>query len=59
MAYKHYCEPTHFISLNVMSKWHYLPYEYGRGGLLAGAIVGTFVIAMLMIIKSTKTIETE
>ena len=59
LAYRHYCQPTNFISVDVMSKWHHLPYQYGRGGLLAGAIAGTIVVAMLMAIKSAKPIETD
>ena len=56
---QNYTEPMHSTSLDLITRWHYLPYEYSRYGLTAGAILGTSVVLMITVNKLTKPIETK
>jgi len=47
----------HFVSFDVNSRWYYLPHEYGKFGMIAGAVLGTAVLLTIMHIKSVKAIE--
>ncbi len=52
LAYKCYCEPTHFISIDLITRWHYLPYEYGRYGMISGAVLGALTTLLIILQKS-------
>jgi hypothetical protein len=59
LIYRNFCEPMHSVSNAASSIWHYLPYEYSRFGLIAGAVLGTIIVLMLTLNKLTKPIETK
>ena len=56
---KTYCEPIRFISFDVTRKWYYLPYEYGRYGMIAWAALGVLVIMLITLQNSLKKRELE
>ena len=37
-------QPIHFISFEVLDKWYYLPHEYGKYGMIGGAVIGILII---------------
>ena len=55
LIYRHCCEPMHFVSFDVTNGWYYLPHEYGKFGMIAGAILGIVILLMVTLIKSAKT----
>lgn len=57
--YKNCSVPRHFISFGLIEKWHNLPYEYSRYGIIAGAALGVLVILLITLQKSLKKQELE
>jgi len=57
--YSEYYAPVHFISVEVVKKWYYLPSEYARHGVIIGAIVGTSIVLLITLINSIKQHQKE
>jgi hypothetical protein len=57
--YSEYYAPVHFISVEVVRKWYYLPSEYAGYGVIIGAIVGTSIVLLVTLIKSIKQHQKE
>ena len=59
LTYRSFYEPIDFISFASVNKWYYLPYEYGRLGLVIGAAAGVLVILAMTLKKMMKAEELE
>jgi hypothetical protein len=59
LIYRDLCEPIHSVSLAASSIWHYLPYQYGRYGIITGAVLGTLIILLITLCKNSEQEDPE
>ena len=57
LIHREYCELTHYISLDFGNRLYYLPYDYAIYGMVAGAVLGVFVILFIMLLKQSRKEE--